>query len=45
MEKGGGLQAEEHHPNRESRGWQDHVVVVLTAGGTGALHKIDDNMR
>ena len=28
-EKGGGLQAEEHHPNREARGWQHHVVGVL----------------
>ena len=27
--KGGGLQAEEHHPNCESRGWQHHVVGVL----------------
>ena len=27
--KGGGLQAEEHHPNREARGWQHHVVGVL----------------
>jgi hypothetical protein len=26
-EKGGGLQAEEHHPNCEARGW--HVVGVL----------------
>jgi hypothetical protein len=25
-EKGGGLQAEEHHPNREARRWQHHVV-------------------
>ena len=24
----GGLQAEEHHPNREARGWQHHVVGV-----------------
>jgi hypothetical protein len=23
------LQAEEHHPNREARGWQHHVVRVL----------------
>ena len=29
MKKGGGLQAEEHHPNREARGWQHHVVGVL----------------
>ena len=27
--KGGGLQAEEHHPKREARGWQHHVVEVL----------------
>uniref|UniRef100_A0A673WX14 Phosphatidylinositol 4-phosphate 5-kinase type-1 gamma-like n=1 Tax=Salmo trutta TaxID=8032 RepID=A0A673WX14_SALTR len=27
--KGGGLQAEEHHPNREGQGWQHHVVGVL----------------
>ncbi|CDQ61727.1 unnamed protein product [Oncorhynchus mykiss] len=25
----GALQAEEHHPNREARGWQHHVVGVL----------------
>ena len=28
-EKGGGLQAEEHHPNREAQGWQHHAVGVL----------------
>ncbi|CDQ99262.1 unnamed protein product, partial [Oncorhynchus mykiss] len=28
-ETGGGLQAEEHHPNHEARGWQHHVVGVL----------------
>ena len=27
--KGGGLPADEHHPNREAWGWQHHVVVVL----------------
>jgi hypothetical protein len=27
--KGGDLQAEEHHPNREARGWHHHVVGVL----------------
>jgi hypothetical protein len=27
--KGGCLQAEEYHPNREARGWQQHVVGVL----------------
>jgi hypothetical protein len=31
-EKGGGLQAEEHHPNREARGWQNHVVGLLCCG-------------
>ena len=25
----GGLQAEEHHPNRGAQGWQHHVVGVL----------------
>ena len=29
VEKGGGLQAEGHHPNREAQGWQHHVVGVL----------------
>jgi hypothetical protein len=28
-EKGEGLQAKEHHPKREARGWQHHVVRVL----------------
>jgi hypothetical protein len=28
-EKGGGSQAEEHHPNRDARGWQHHLVGVL----------------
>jgi hypothetical protein len=28
-EEGGGLQAEEHHPNCEARGWKYHVVGVL----------------
>jgi hypothetical protein len=27
--KWGGLQAEEHHPNREAPGWQHHLVEVL----------------
>ena len=44
-EKGGGLQAEEQHPNRESRGWQHHAVGCFAAGGTGALHKIDGIRR
>ena len=43
--KRGGLQAEEHHPNREVRGWQHHVVGGFAAGGTGAFHKIDGIMR
>ena len=44
-EKEGGLQAEEQHPNREARRWQQHVVGCFSAGGTGALHKIDGIMR
>jgi hypothetical protein len=28
-EKGGGLQAEEHHPEHEARRWQHHVVGVF----------------
>ena len=44
-EKGGGLQAEGYHPNREAWGWQHHVVGVFAAGGTGALHKIDGIMK
>ena len=43
-EKEGGLQAEEHYPNREARGWQHHVVGCFAAGGTGALHKIEGIM-
>ena len=43
--KRGGLQAKEHHPNREARGWQHHVAGCFAAGGTGALHKIDGIMR
>ena len=39
------MQAEEHHPTREAQGWQHHVVGSFVAGGTGALHKIDDIMR
>ena len=44
-DKGGGLQAKEHHPNREEWGWQHHVVWCFPAGGTGALNKIDGIMR
>ena len=43
--KGGGLQAEDHHPNREAWGWQHHVVGCFAAGGTGAFHKIDGIMK
>ena len=38
----GGLQAEEHHPNRES---QHQTWGCFAAGGTGALHNIDGFMR
>jgi hypothetical protein len=51
-EKGDGFQVEAHHPNREARGWQHHVVAVLccredwcNSQKTGALHKIDGIMR
>ena len=43
--KGGGLQAEEHHPNRKARGWQHHVVGVLCCRRDLALHKIDGIMK
>ena len=36
--------AEEHHPKREARWWQQYVVGYFAAGGTGALHKIDGIM-
>ena len=39
------MQAEEHHPNREARGWQNHVVGCFAVGGTGALLKLDVIMR
>ena len=31
--KRGRLQAEEHHPNHEARGWQHHVVGALLQEG------------
>ena len=40
-EKGGGLQAEKHHPNREARGGSIMLWGCFAAGVTGALHKID----
>ena len=43
--KGGGLQAEDHHPTREAQGWQHHVVGCFVAGETGALLKLDGIMR
>jgi hypothetical protein len=43
-EKGGGLQAEEH-PKREARDGNIMLWGCFAAGGTGALHKIDDIMR
>ena len=42
--KGGSLQAEEHHPNREARGGSIMLCGCIAAGGTGALHKIDGIM-
>ena len=44
-EKGGGLQAEEHHPNCEARGGNIMLWECFAAGGTGALHKIDGITR
>ena len=39
------MQAEEHHPNCEVRGWQHHVAGCFAAGRAGALQKIDGIMR
>ena len=44
-EKGGGLQAKTHHPNREVHCGSIMLCGCIAAGGTGALHKIDDIMR
>jgi hypothetical protein len=44
-EKGGGLQAEEHHPNLKARGGSIRLCGCFAAGGTGGLHKIDYIMR
>ena len=39
------MQAAEHHPNREAQGASIMMWAGFAAGGTGALHKIDDIMR
>ena len=46
--KRGGLQAKEHHPNREAWGWQHHVVGVLccrrdwcTSQNSGIMRKVN----
>jgi hypothetical protein len=44
-DKGGGLQAEEHHPNCEARGWQHHVVGVLCCRRDWCTSQIDGIMR
>ena len=45
-EKGGGFEAEEHHPNREARGVGSIMLWgCFAAGGTGALDKIEGIMR
>ena len=44
-EKRGGLQAEEQHPNFETRGGSSMWWGGFAAGGTGALHKTDGIMR
>ena len=41
----GGLQAEEHHPNREARAGSILLWGCFAAAGTGALRKIDGIMR
>ena len=41
-EKGGGLKAKEHHPNRETRGWQHHVVRVLCCRIDGIMRREND---
>ncbi|CDQ61593.1 unnamed protein product [Oncorhynchus mykiss] len=43
--KRGGLQAKEHHPNREARGGSIMLWWCFAAGGTGALQKIDGFMK
>ena len=43
--KGGGLQAEEHHPNREAREWQHHVVRVLFCRRDWCTSQMDGIMR
>ena len=44
-EKGGGLQAEEHHPSMKHGCGSIMLWGCFAAGGTGALHKIDGIMR
>ena len=39
-ENGGGLKAEEHHPNREARGGSIMLWGCFVAGGTGTFHKM-----
>jgi hypothetical protein len=46
--KGGRLQAEEHHPNREAWGWNHHVLESSCCGGAllqEGLVQIDGFMR
>jgi hypothetical protein len=44
-EKGEGLQAEEHHANREARGGSIMLWGCFAAGGSCELHKIDGTVR
>ena len=44
-EKGGSLQAKEHHPNCEAWGGSIMLWRCFAAGGTGARHIIDGTMR
>ena len=43
--KGGDLQAEEHHANREAQGGSIMLWGCFAAEGAAALHKINGIMR
>ncbi len=43
-EEEGWVQSQEHHPNREAWGWKHHALGVLSAKGTGRLHRIEGRM-
>ncbi len=43
-EEEGWVQSQEHHPNLEAWGWKHHALGVLSAKGTGRLHRIEGRM-